>query len=296
MDLPELAKRKHIFVFFTAGTSGNFICNLLSGVQTSKKDLVISESGNTHVNYPENRINYWGTTGGEASLDQIDESFWLECVERNFNPYQITISHSFHTVPYVRNMLPDTKFFTITADTLEEKAAAIIMLPSKLFFSQNTNPRPQRLDLLKKEQTDQLQNLGVDERIITLIVESDRFSPEYYYILLWLNVRVRFERVLASPDRFDHIPRGDMSDFIKLPFSIILKHDTLSLINIIQQCFNEELTDLQKEYITRNFNNYCAAQNQELINSPVEYYRLLEENAIKKIEELKNTYKYEYKL
>ena len=87
-----------------------------------------------------------------------------------------------------------------------------------------------------------------------------------------------------------------MSDFIKLPFSIILKHDTLSLINIIQQCFNEELTDLQKEYITRNFNNYCAAQNQELINSPVEYYRLLEENAIKKIEELKNTYQYEYKL
>jgi len=191
-------------------------------------------------------------------------------------------------------MYPDAKILCITTDTIKEKLVTAIMRPSKLLLGSNSKPPPddKKIPHVRDLFVRAMRSLGVDEKVIEVVGTkfiTDRFDPDYRNLFLWLAVSGRYRTIKEREDAFYEIPCGDISDYIKLPFSTILNHATPDLITCFQQCFDEELTDIQKEYITRNFDNYHSKQNQLLINDPDEFYRMIKESGVKKLRELKNT-------
>ena len=295
MNLEELLSRKHIFVFFSPGTGGSFIGCLLAGLYNCKKDITISASGNAHSYALADPISNWGSMPGAPNYPDVNIKRWVSGITRDAtNPYPVTVSHSFYTIPQALMTCPNGKFLIITAETLKEKVVASIMLLRKYLFSENSpNVQDKLLHETKINITNFLRKLNVDEKVITFLISifsENRFDPKYLNLLYWSLLSEKYHRLQLNSDDFYHEPIGYIPDYFnRLPFSTILNHDVKRLIDTVQKCFDEELTVLQREYITRNFDNYHRAQEQELIRDPDEYFRLLEENAMKQLEELKNT-------
>lgn len=295
INLEELLSRKHIFVFFSPGTGGSFISCLLAGLYNCKKNITISASGNAHSYVLADPVSDWGSMPGSLNYPEVNMKRWISGVLREANnPYPVTLSHSFNTISEARRTCPNGKFLIITAETLREKLVASIMLPRKYLFSENSpNVQDKLLNEVKNDITKYLRKIEIEEKVITFLISiftENRFNPEYLNLLAWIRTKDKYERLQLDSKDFYHEPVDDIpDDFVQLPFSTILNHDIKRLIDTVQKCFDEELTDLQREYITRNFDNYHRAQEQELIRDPDEYFRLLEESAMTQLEELKNT-------
>ena len=284
--LIHLTKRKYAFVFFPTGAGGNFIAKLISGVQFCKKDIVIHSSGHAHFTdqcYP---VRNWLTNVSspkdwhDASklLATLSENQWKAELENPGIDVPVFFSHIGSTIPKVTEMCPNAKILVITIVSEEEKLASALLGSYKFALIPDRNSSRQFQKSWEENKIDFLRMLGLSELVVADVI-ANRFDEKYRDLLAWGEVvtnKTEIDKV-----HYENVPH------IKLPLSAILRKDSDVLLSTIQQCFDEELTNTQKEYIFRNFDTYHAAQIQDLMKDPIEYTRQLEERAKKRVEELK---------
>ena len=282
-----MSRRKHAFVFFPTGSAGNFVAKVISGVQICKKDIIIHSSGHAHLHGDEYPVDPWFHNVDHADwqdatrlLNTLSMDQWREQLGRQrITDTHVHYSHAGSTITKVSQLLIDPKIIVITIDSEEENLASALLGPYKFSLVIDNNSSVKFVEYWTANKTKFFRNLGLSESVVTDMVITNRFSEKYRDIIAWSEIFPNSTKI--NPVHYEDVPH------IKLPFSIILRKDSVAFIKVIQQCFDHELTDPQKEYISRNLDIYHAAQIQDLMNDPIEYVRQLEVRAKKRLEELR---------
>jgi hypothetical protein len=290
----------HTFVVFRPGAAGSFLSGLLATLYSNNfDDLIFSKKGNAHAELPAtSRISPLLCCGRLPELEPVFNDFeskvkyYRELIEADpytyFRTYEpsVTCTHIFANIPLYKVLFPNSKIIVITDNTIEEKAATLLMLTIKFFLEKADGPAMSYSSSLRlawiAEQTERiLTYIGYQYTDITDIIANNMYEPSFSSILLYFSLKADFDIFKSGINRsWRNLPLPDLTDCVTLPYSCIMKGNSEVFLRIIQSIHDIKFTDTQKQYALRNFTNYHLLQDANIMKDPIEFFNKLEDKVI----------------
>jgi hypothetical protein len=299
---------EHIFIVFHPGAGGNFIASLLEKVvKNDDASINVSTSGAAHtlINRKIAGTDYlsFGTEIDEQSnFKNQDEriDFYLDKIKSEYadvTTSQIIWSHDFTNIPIYKKFFPNSKIIVITQESIKEKIAVVIFNVAKNILDLSAvNPLTEkrmievmnmwnhgmRMDLIHLVGESKAKTLRKDSKLIRYISFSRMML--YYKLNKFLESNIEqddFVNTVLYPSK-ELLIMGKPPftvgknyseytvDCVKLPFRYLMDNDVTLLIDAISGIIT--LDDDKKKIIIDNYNLYRNAQNQEVLDDPVQYF------------------------
>lgn len=294
----DLYSEKCIFVDFLPGTAGHFITKLLYEVSHDLQSLQPMESGSYHNNVLISKtVPYWFNANvPNATVDDIkrnvqarmfliESNDFNEPVERHTD--NIIRVHSFNNQEVIFDTFPNAKIISITIDSLREFLISNLFLITK--YSIDFRPSQDRLGIIDTYNPyDPLNRtimgtvkLGKDKVFLAdteaFRVKSNSASKNELLYLAYQLFCIYVPDVTTT-EFYNGKPDIDWSDdHVELKFEWILTKNWLEISKCFEAILKETLSDEQKKYIKVELNRYCEAQDQLIINDPLEYVQKLKQ-------------------
>ena len=259
---------KSLAVVYWGGTCGQFVRNVLTNTfAETYADLKFSPYGSAH------KLNVV-TKNGET----FDHDITLSRMES-------TQTHSFISIPELKTKYDRIAAITITPNCREEFIIRTVNVLTKL----NLEEQPVEIsgEYLKNNLIKHLGRDCID--FVTHVYES-RYELDYKEIGLYFLYKDLFNDPNEYLFDLERQMDGPVNDCITLPFSVIRYGDTAAFVNFVREVNGNVLTEIQKEYVERIFNRYYAAQDKVLYNTPHDYLKITQEQALGKLETFKRRY------
>lgn len=302
----------HIFIVFNPGSGGNFVAGIFNSLLNSTlQNLNVSTTGSSHtvLRDKSNGTDFlsFGTFYEEHDLFKSESDRELYYLENIKNTYaietikpEIVWTHDFTNIPLYRKHFKNAKILVITTFTEIEHMIALFMLAKKTVLDKNA-----LLPLTLEQQdffnnrwakhcTFQLLRLTSPEEAKKMI--NDRFNEEYKDILYFATTRMMmnfygilhlidpipkqeaiFDRMIDHKDRSVGVKLDSYIDdqCVVLPYRYLADNDSDLLVEKISKLLDRELKDNELNYVKTLFEKYRSAQDNLLLNNPIEYYKEL---------------------
>lgn len=253
---------------------------------------------------------YWGGTCGQFVRNVLANTFAKTYADLKFSPYgsahkldvvtkngetynhDVTLSrmestqtHSFISIPELKSKYDRVAAITITPGCHEEFVVRTINVLTKL----NLEEQPVEIsgEYLKKNL---IKHLGRDSIDFATHVYESRYDLDYKEIGLYFLYKDLFDDPNQYLFELEREMDGPVDGCFTMPFSVIRTGDTAAFVNFVREVNSGVLSDEQQEYVERIFNRYYAAQDKVLFNTPYDYLKITQEQALGKLETFRRRY------
>jgi hypothetical protein len=242
------------------------------------------------------------------------ETFYLENIKKSYSNVSVpmvTWTHDFTNIPLIRKHFKNSRILVITNTTDRERLSSVFLNILKTLLDKNAAiPIPDRHWQTSLEKwlivcRMELSKFYKQEQVDKIL--KDKFNKEYKDVLTFASIRAltRYYGMfgliehITYPEKqvFDYVlypkkvinPPYDLGNrldsyiddqCITLPFNYLLNNDCDLLIKKLSALLGKTLKIEEQTYIKETFAKYFAAQNQQIMSDPVQYYRNLKDTSL----------------